>query len=378
MGSTSSSGVGTRTRARAWLDVLQLLVATRLAIVAIASLSTLVVRKDRFWGHPRTLLDLFFRWDSKWYGSIVDNGYLFVPGEQSNVAFFPLFPLLVHALSRPFGDPRAVGFVISNVALFVACLGLHALARDTLRSEQLALRSVLHLVIWPTSFFFSIFYTEGLFLALAVWSVLSAMRGRFVLAGVLAALLGATRPVGLLVVLPILIEAFEIRERAWRPRWRAGWAGAVGLLLAPSGVAAYMLYLHFRFGRAWIFLDAAATWNRRLVSPLTSIQNTLRVEPFFQALFFGVAIWSLVIIAYMCVKKVRPSLIVFAAANLAVAMSWNYLEALPRYLSVAFPLYLGSALLAERLRLLEYLLLVGSTMLLALCTILFVNGYWMT
>jgi hypothetical protein len=38
--------------APAWRDVLPALLASRLAILAIATLSTMVVRKGRYWGHP--------------------------------------------------------------------------------------------------------------------------------------------------------------------------------------------------------------------------------------------------------------------------------------------------------------------------------------
>src|SRR3989339_1023551 len=37
---------------------------------------------------------IWWRWDSDWYGSIVRHGYSLRPDLQSNVTFFPLYPLL--------------------------------------------------------------------------------------------------------------------------------------------------------------------------------------------------------------------------------------------------------------------------------------------
>ena len=51
---------------------------------------------------PHFLIDIWTRWDSKWYLSIVENGY--TPAADlsstiSNVAFFPLYPYLIKFLT---------------------------------------------------------------------------------------------------------------------------------------------------------------------------------------------------------------------------------------------------------------------------------------
>ena len=44
--------------------------------------------------------------DGGWYGNIADQGYVLIEGAQSNVAFFPLYPMSVRALDTilPGGD----------------------------------------------------------------------------------------------------------------------------------------------------------------------------------------------------------------------------------------------------------------------------------
>src|SRR5215218_8167016 len=38
------------------------------------------------------------QWDSGWYHEIAANGYSYVVGQQSTVAFFPAYPLVVRAV----------------------------------------------------------------------------------------------------------------------------------------------------------------------------------------------------------------------------------------------------------------------------------------
>src|SRR5215831_9722925 len=67
-------------------------------------------------------LDIFARWDSKWYLSIIKNGYLAsadLRTAYSNIAFFPLYPYLVKSIgwfgvSLPDGFYVLVGLIISN------------------------------------------------------------------------------------------------------------------------------------------------------------------------------------------------------------------------------------------------------------------------
>ena len=54
--------------------------------------------------------------------------------------------------------------------------------------EEIAERAVLLLLLFPTSFFLTAFYTEGLFLLLTVGAFLAARRGRWAVAGALATL----------------------------------------------------------------------------------------------------------------------------------------------------------------------------------------------
>jgi len=165
------------------LKVLGLFVSWRLIVWLIAFISSnrFNLEKDQAhaWivDHPwlpeaPSWLSYFARWDSGWYVSIASRGYFyFGPEELSNVVFFPLYPLLMKAVSFVTGGNLVIaGIIVSNLALLLACFFLYFLAKKELKKKSLALTSVFFLLIFPYSFFFTSVYTEALFLLTVVAS----------------------------------------------------------------------------------------------------------------------------------------------------------------------------------------------------------------
>jgi hypothetical protein len=113
---------------------------SRLALALVGWLSQDLIIQSKFIPNesgslysPHRLLDIWGRWDSGWYMSIVTGGYRVsedLTTVQSNVAFFPLYPYLVRLALLPIpaqlrtpGVILFVGIVISN-ACFTSCCSL--------------------------------------------------------------------------------------------------------------------------------------------------------------------------------------------------------------------------------------------------------------
>ena len=147
------------------------------------------------------------RWDAGWYLLIAHQGY--DPGlgaaTAARGAFFPLYPLLVRALSVLLIAPVLAGIVVSVLALAVALYGLHRLAALETGSREVARLAVMVTAFAPMAFFFSAVYSESLYLALSVGAFWFARRGRWAATGALGGLAAATRPTGLLLLAPALI-----------------------------------------------------------------------------------------------------------------------------------------------------------------------------
>jgi Gpi18-like mannosyltransferase len=357
-------------------DVLNSFFSSRLMILLAGVLSSLIIKKAAVRLH--SALDLFYRWDSGWYRQIALRGYYFEPGKESSVNFFPLYPLLVRIFSLGLFDEKIVGFIISNVALLLAAFYLYKLVKIDHGDTNLPSRTVFYFLICPVSFFFSIFYTEGLFLFVSIAAVYYARQKNWPAASVFGFFAATTRNMGVFVIIPLLLEYFEVSFHSFKIDTKKIRRSLLWLALVPAGLGIYMVYLQVRFGDAIAFLHASKGWHRRLVSIFKTLSDLRHYSLFYRIIFCGAILAALVLIALSIKYRIRISYISYSVVFLLVYLSSNNLESIPRFISVIFPLYLGIALFENKHSRMSYILTLISTMLLTLFTILFTNGYWFT
>ena len=193
-------------------------------------------------------------WDAGWYLSIAQRGYSFDPNGPSNVAFFPLFPLLIKAVAAVTGSVALAGLLIANVAALGAVLVLWRWVRAE-AGPAAAERAALWLLVYPFSFYLNSIYAEALFFLLATLALEASSRGRRMTAGLWGALAATTRPMGVLLT-PALAWGLWSDWRKGRP---VGPRDVVAVALPAAGLAAYMAYLWAAVG------DPLAFWTAHVV-----------------------------------------------------------------------------------------------------------------
>ena len=324
------------------------------------------------------LWNLLYHWDSFWYARIVAHGYDYAPDVQSSVDFFPLLPICIYALRAVTGLGTALaGFLISNASLLTAAILLRRLvALDFPAPSRVAERTVWLLLLCPMTFFHSAIYTESLFLMLSIGALLQARQGRWALAGLMGALLTGTHGKGIFILVPLLWEAIAVSKHEpndggiFRSRW---W-----LLIVPSGLIAFAMYLHFQFGDAFAFLKGQGAFHRDLATPWEGLEIASRYPIPYGYFFIG----SVVVAVGVCLlgffKRIRMSYQLYAVAILALCLSTSIWESVPRHLSIVFPFYLTLAVATIRSEGLYLMTVAASTGLMTICLILFVCGYFMT
>ncbi|HSH40009.1 MAG TPA: mannosyltransferase family protein [Chthoniobacterales bacterium] len=352
-------------------------VASRLLIVGVILLSRTIFVPGQF-SQGGGLLSVLTHWDGGWYLQIAEQGYTFTPGEQSSIGFFPVYPLLIWLLSALFIDPPIAAVVISNACLLGAGLLLNALVRLEYRDGAISCAAVTLLMFSPVSFFFSSAYSESTFLLLSIGTFLAARRGNWLVACLCGGALAATRNVGVIIAVPLFVE--YIRQ-VWKPGTGLKPLLTPRILLfgfIPLGLALFLLFNYIKFGDAFAYVKATAVWGRYFVPPWRTLANAQGLPPFYLWLFGGTLLAAVLAWIGGFYLRVRTSYMVWAGLLLAVYLCGNSLEAMPRYLSVLFPVFVVLGVVAVRFGWSYELIFACSTVLLTVCTILSANGYWMT
>ncbi|MFE3997001.1 hypothetical protein ACFXPW_35720 [Streptomyces goshikiensis] len=303
---------------------------------------------------PHTLLSA--RWDSLWYARIAAEGYgyeVVLPSGavHSNLAFFPLLPWLERLVAAPTGlSYGSAGLVVSVVAGLAAAWGIFAVA-DLSYGRRAGVLAVAAWAALPVGVVQSMAYSESLFTALAAWALYGALRGHWLTAGLLAAGAGLTRPVGAAVVAAVWVAA----ALAWRGGERS-WRLPAGVLLAPLGAAAYVLWVGARTGGGLLgYLDVQGGWGNGFDGGWAFarfIGARLASSAFLAGigLIAGVA---LVLWLYaLCVRQRQPAaLLVYCGIVVALALcASGYFGSKPRLLLPAFPLMFPVAVALARWR----------------------------
>ncbi len=288
---------------------------------------------------------LWARWDSGWYASILNYGYnLRGPGVMSNVTFFPLFPLIwkFFEIITPLKGFMAA-LVVNNI---LALLGFTVFFRwvEENWNKLVALKSLVALLIFPTSFFFISAYSESTLFLFIASTLLFSSRKQWLYAATTVALAGAARPTGILLW-PLLAWLWWSSHSNKSKPWREFFAI---LLIPPIGLLLFSLHLYFRSGNPFAWLSKQADAGRGLVSPFALlwayIRNILSRGDYWLKHLAEMAALIFVIILIPKLKKIHPAYVLYAMLNLLPSLLSNTLTSLQRFVLVLAPIFVVVAL----------------------------------
>jgi hypothetical protein len=381
-----------------WRSVLGPFLLARVVVLLALLVAALV--------HPVPHRTTLLGWDAEWYQRIADFGYLGIPIEGRR--FFPLLPLLTRVLGYPIGSTGIALLLVTNAAAIGYALLARALARDLLvagpaaehiSGDSLAVgrssaatnnkpgigRRAADLMPWvvlmsPTAFVLVLGYAEALVGMAVCGALLCAHRGHWWLVLFAGLAAGALRPTGVLLVLPLVIEALRAAPPTW-PRRAVAAAAALSPLL---GLGCYLAYA------AWFFSDPLQPFRVQteaglrggvLKDPVTTVGQAV------QQLFGGESVragalvhlpWIVVCIALLIAgRRLLPtSYLWYGAATCLLGVTAGNFQSFERYGTSAVPLLLITAVLLARVRRRRAWLVVAASLVLfgyALCA--FIGSY---
>jgi hypothetical protein len=323
------------------------------------------------------------RWDSDWYRDVLLNGYTLEPKQQAgrtNVAFFPLFPYAVGATSVVLGGVNhwTAGLLITNLATAFSLFFILRIARRFL-DEDGARRSLVYLLLFPGSFFFSAYYTEGLFLLTTSASIYYYLEKRYFLCGVWGYLAAMTRDPGVLLFPSFVLGWF------WDRRGRIGWEDLrmLWLLLIPAGLLTFMGILYAQVGDPLAFLHAHESWDRRPTFFPVTIWNGLQAidwsfpnnERNMLKVLDCVTGIGFLVLPFFLFRKVDKAVAIYALLGILMPLSSGGMSSMIRFSVVLFPSFFVLAQWGENRRV-DRLIVSASAMFLGLLTLGFTNWYF--
>jgi hypothetical protein len=311
-------------------------------------------------------------WDADWYRRIADHGYAGVG--HSGLRFFPLYPLLGRGLSFLLDGHTgwALLLIANALALLLGAL-VHMLVMLERGDAVLARRAAWLTALAPPAFVLVMGYSEPLFLCFAVAAFIWMTQGRWWWVAGAGLLAGLTRPVGLLLVVPIAIVA-------GRGGARGPVAARVAAVLAPlAGTAAFLAWVGVRFGDPTLPFRVQNIEGLRghTVSPLATVAHVaggLLTGEAGQQLH---SVWVVGAVALVVVVFLQWPLEygAYAALTVLAALSAQHLGSFERYAYGAFPLVLAGAGLIRSVRVERTVLVLSGAAMGAYAVAAYVGAY---
>lgn len=272
-------------------------------------------------------------------------------------AFLPFYPLMIRIFSFPLqilglntiATASLAGVIVSALGALIGMLALYDLTRDLL-GEDGALRAAFYLIIFPTGFFLTQIYTEGLFVGLAFGCLAMVKRNNWIAAAILGTCATLTRAVGITLIVPMLIV--WIRTLEWMDldlEWRQIFHQGIPLrpfykaILAFSPLFAFLIWKFSRlglafdyieanfFGRVFLAFDYAyATWSDAFQTMMsgTNPQHTAYYITEFLGLIIGA------VACYLCIRK-SPELGWFSILVFLISWGSGPAQGIHRYILAA-------------------------------------------
>ena len=316
-------------------------------------------------------------WDAHHYIYLAKNWYATGGDEANYIVFAPLYPLFVRVLGTIFNNYLASAIVISNLAFIVAGAVFYKLLRIDY-SKNFSFNTVFLLSIFPTAYFFSLAYTESLFLLFVVLTLYFARKDMWLTSGAFSALAILTRHMGVILVPVILYELYKSKHQ--NP-----FKSLFAILIPPSiSITIYLLINKYTLGNYFAFSSVLKThWYKTFSLPWNGIRKALNtaggtfgtnsIMTGLVEAVFAITAWVLAVISF---KKIRTSYAIYTLLGVLIFTSTGFLLSTPRYFLSIPTLFIVINTVLNKNKELYNLWIVISIMLMSYFSLLYAAGYW--
>lgn len=322
-----------------------------------------VLNKSAFFTERKPLYQISNIWNknqSIYFAEIAVNGYPKVSKQEGNLSsysLYPLYPMTIKLFYKMLPFIRSTEAIyLTGVILSTLFLGLALFYLDKLMDiiwlyEDQKYFVIIMLLVFPGSFFYSMFYSEALFLLLSVLFFYQLFRKKYFLASVFLSLAVLTRVVGLVMIVPFLFYLFTSERYNKKFNFISRSITYLTLVLLPLVIFYYHLFE--KTGDFFAAVKGQTAVHNFLFIPfgyffdlINNLQTELLLAYVLNALILLAAI---VLVGFLFVRIFlileyktleQNTLFVYALVYVLLLSGLSSTSTMFRYLSVCLPLFL--------------------------------------
>ena len=318
-------------------------------------------------GYTETVFEIQHIWADHLFAgriiSIANKGYAVetadFPGKFFNLLFPPFYSLIVRLISPVYLSSIRAGFFVSNINAILSGIVLYLLVMHD-SDRRSAVRALWYYCILPPSFLLTCTIPASTFLLLSLLSVYCARRRYFVVSSLFGAMAALTDRVGIVLVVPLLLEFFNtmtqeyrsLKEVTWRFYLKKGLIGST-FILVPLGFITYLIinrevggsfftyveYLEELYSSEFaLFYRVCGVQTERFIDACRTFQPSLAFGLYLPSLLFAIGSLALV---FAKGKDLRVSYVAYFMVFFAVILSQTGVMDAPRQLFCCFPVIIA-------------------------------------
>ena len=314
-------------------------------------------------GYTETVFEIQHIWADHLFAgriiSIANKGYAAETAEYAgkylNLLFPPCYSLIVRLISPFYLSSIRAGFFVSNMNAILSGIVLYLLVMHD-SDRRSAVRALWYYSILPPSFLLTCTIPASTFMLLSLLSIYCARRRYFVVGSLLGGLAALTDRIGIVLVVPLLLEFFNamtgeyrsLKEVTWRFYLKKGLIGST-FVLVPLGFIVYLIinrvvggsfftyveYLEELYGsRFALFYRVCGVQTEKMIDAYRTFQTAQAFGQHLPMLLFSVGSLALVLAKG---KELRISYLAYFLVCYAVILSQTGVIDAPRQLFCCFP-----------------------------------------
>lgn len=306
------------------------------------------------------------QWDGGNYLHIAKEGFT----DKKYFAFAPVYPLLLKIVPLKSQYQLFSGLMLSSISFFLFLKTLHKYITKRY-SREIALNTVISYMVFPTSFFCLIVYSESLFMLLMLSAIIFLEKKEILLSSIMAGIAALTRFIGVFFVFSQIYYIFKHKKIRSKD---------ISFLVTIMPLSLYILFFFLKYQNPFLFLDVQNQWGRYIQDPATTIFSyfwrfTVNANTSLNDLLDFSATVLFISLLIKGINKIPGHLWVFSALVILIPASTGTLIGMPRYVlpSIGAFLILGQMLGKSRFR-----YFIWSVLLALQCFLagLFITGHW--